>query len=320
MPARNHHFLSQCYLKGFSNGRSKNSRITVIDLRQKIIFETSPRNVGAIRDFNRIEIDGFDPNTIEEDYARFEAKVAPALKKIEEDYSFEGENRSLVLNFLALLAMRSPQNRENFRRLAEEISKFTMNLCLLTPERWKATITRMKMDGVDIDLSYEDAKRIFEDGDLRIEVPREHLIKIEQDGIAVILPLLNDRNWLLIKTTSDSGPFVTTDRPVILGWKKPNEIPPFYRNSPGYGLKETRVYFPISQSLALIGEFDGKSGVIEAPVELVAYLNSILMHYSYKQVFAPNMRFYFSDESGHRIEGSRTFDYIQKSEKPNDLL
>ena len=63
--ARNHHFVPQFYLKGFARPRSKDGRLTVFDLKTRKSFATRPRNVAARRDYNRIEIEGQDPNAIE---------------------------------------------------------------------------------------------------------------------------------------------------------------------------------------------------------------------------------------------------------------
>ena len=56
MTARHHHYLSQCYLKGFTKGGSKKSKLKVFDLRNKKIFETIPRNVGGIRSIVRVAL------------------------------------------------------------------------------------------------------------------------------------------------------------------------------------------------------------------------------------------------------------------------
>jgi len=63
--SRHHHYLSQFYLKGFTDGRSKKSKLTVIDAVTRKKFESNPRNVGGVRDFNRIEADGVEPDVLE---------------------------------------------------------------------------------------------------------------------------------------------------------------------------------------------------------------------------------------------------------------
>ncbi|MFZ3064317.1 MAG: DUF4238 domain-containing protein [Nitrospirota bacterium] len=75
MTARHHHYLSQCYLKGFTKGDSKKSKLTVIDFREKKLFETTPRNVGGIRDFNRIDIEAIDQNALEKSLSGKSSRV-----------------------------------------------------------------------------------------------------------------------------------------------------------------------------------------------------------------------------------------------------
>ena len=133
---------------------------------------------------------------------------------------------------------------------------------------------------------------------------------MENIGIQSILPFLDDRNWLKIRSNNDSGPFITTDNPVNLTWNEPEKVPFFIRKSPGFGMKDTRVYFPISKSLAIVGEFDGPDGVIDGTRELVAAFNSGMLMYSYKQVYAPNIGFYYLGKDGNILEGNRILNEI----------
>jgi hypothetical protein len=79
--ARKHHHVAQCYLKGFTHDRRKDSRLYVVDARRRRVFYTTPSNVAAGRDFNRI--DGGEPNAIESIYADFESIAGPALARTE---------------------------------------------------------------------------------------------------------------------------------------------------------------------------------------------------------------------------------------------
>ena len=80
--ARHHHYLPQCYLRGFAVGRGKQCRLTVANIAGKNYFETNPRNVGGVRDFNRVQIAGFKPDAIEGMLANFEGQVATALRNV----------------------------------------------------------------------------------------------------------------------------------------------------------------------------------------------------------------------------------------------
>jgi hypothetical protein len=54
MTARQHHYVPQCYLKGFVKDRKK-PKLFVVDCKERRSFSTSPDNVAAERDFHRID-------------------------------------------------------------------------------------------------------------------------------------------------------------------------------------------------------------------------------------------------------------------------
>lgn len=312
MTARHHHYLSQCYLKGFTNGGSKKSKLVVIDPLQRKHFETIPRNVGGLRDFNRIDIPGIDQNALEHSLAEFEGSAVTALRKIEEGARLEGEVRNLILNLMALLATRSPERRERWRQFQAQVAERIMDLALASKERWESQMRQMKEAGKERNenVSYEDVKRFHESKAYTIQVAREHHIRMEFVGIEAILPFLEGRNWLVVRSSEATGPLITSDHPVNLAWKEPEKIPPFYRNSPGFGLKSTQVYFPISRHTALIGEFDGPEGEIIGTKELIAALNSKILSHTYKQLYAPNLSFRFIGKAGQLLDGRHLLNHV----------
>lgn len=307
MTARHHHYLSQFYLKGFTKGKAKKSKLVVIDLKQKKSFETIPRNVGGMKDFNRIDMEGVDQNFIEKELSEFESKAATALKKLEATKDFTGEIRDLTLNLIALVAVRSPQRREHMRKFEAKVLEQAMSLTLASKERWDAHIKQIQKENPEYvcDVTYEEVKEFFQSKEYKIEVAREHHIHMEMVQVNTILPLLGERNWYLAESTKETGPFITCDNPVSLSWTKPEDIPPIYRSSPGFGLKGTQVFFPVSQDLVLIGEFDQDGWVVEATEELVALCNSTVLNNVYNQIYTPKTKFKFYGKNGEIMEGNR---------------
>jgi hypothetical protein len=307
MTARHHHYLSQCYLKGFTKGRAKKSKLSVIDPKEKKSFETIPRNVGGMRDFNRIDVEGVDQNEIEKSLAEFEGRAATALKKVGETREFADENKDLILNLIAMIAVRSPERREHMRKSHADIADRITGLTLETKERWERQVAKLRDEDPSYEngTTYEDAKKFFESKEYEITVAREYHIHMEMVQIDAILPCLFNRNWLLIQANESSGPFITTDNPVGLSWQEPDKVPPVYRQSPGFGLKGTEVYFPVSQDLALLGEFEGKEGMIEATENLVAIFNSKILFNAYKQIYAPKFGFKFYGKGNEILTGNR---------------
>lgn len=304
MTARHHHFLSQCYLKGFTRGKSKKSKLAVIDLKGRKSFETTPRNVGGVRDFNRVEIEGVDPNHLESELSKFEGQAATALKNLRKTLDFSGETKVIILNLIALIAVRSPERREHMRQFEAQIAERIMEMTLDSKEMWEGQTSKLEKDNKPKNIvSYEDAKEFFESKKYTIDVTREHHIRREMVQIDAILPCLFNRQWLLVTSDDNSGPFITTDRPMNISWREPDKVPPLYRSSPGFGLKGTEVYFPISQELALIGKFDGEDKTVSATENLVAILNSKMLFNLNSQIYAPKFDFKFFGKDNNILNG-----------------
>lgn len=310
--ARHHHYLSQCYLRGFTKSGGKKSKLCVIDIRNKKHFETNTRNVGGIRDFNRIEIEGLPADTLEMDLSHFEGMVATSLRNVEKNKLFAGEDKENILNLIALLAIRSPEMRENWRQFNEKVCKRVMSLSLATKERWDSQTAQMKEKGYsdEPEVSYEQIKAFHDNDEYTVELKKEAHIQMELTGIEAILPTLFNRKWVLILATDETGPFITTDNPVILTWNNPESIPPLYRRSPGHGMRDTEILFPLSRNMILLGAFDGNEGVLEGNNELVATLNSKMLSFTYKQIYAPKMNFNFYNKANEIIDGTKLLSLI----------
>ncbi|QLG95478.1 DUF4238 domain-containing protein [Pseudomonas yamanorum] len=296
--SRHHHYLSQCYLKGFTQGSAKNSKLTVLDLKNNSKFETVPRNVGGMRDFNRVEIDGVDPEIIEKTQSAFEAEVATALKKLGESFDFSGKTKYTILELIGMLAIKSPEMRKHLSGPQVQIANMMMAMTLESKERWESQVDQIKKStGKDVSsgATFEEMKDLFERGAFEVSVSKEHQIHMELVGMQEITKLLHRRNWILLKAGDEAGEFITTDNPVSLTFNKPTSSA-FV--SPGFGLPETMVYFPVSKSLALVGEFGGKDGVQAANKYLVAMLNSKIIANSYQRVIASKCNFSYIAKGG----------------------
>lgn len=106
--ARRHHYLPQAYLAAFTDTGQKNGRFNVLDVRNGRSFRTSPLNVAAERDFNRVDIEGYSPDVIEQALAPFEAQAVDAIRKIIETREFPcDEDWNWILNLLAHCGSKS---------------------------------------------------------------------------------------------------------------------------------------------------------------------------------------------------------------------
>ena len=242
--ARVHHYEPQCYLRGFGESGRKKVALQVYDLAEGRWFPSNPRNIGAQRDFNRMEVDGQPPDALESGLSAFEGEVAKVLEWMRRTHRLpDGKEFVLLMNLIGLMAARNPSLRNSILRFEVEIANTTMALILSTKERFEITVQQMKEGGVEVNesITYEDVKKWYEKGEYEVDVPRERVIPLEFHGFDAILDTLMARKWTLCVACGDSGHFITSDHPVTLTWTDPamKAFPP-----PGYGDEVHRTSAP----------------------------------------------------------------------------
>jgi hypothetical protein len=213
MVARRHHYVPQCYLKGFAVARKKTHQLVVFDCKSGTTFKAPTEKVAVERDFNRVEIEGHAPDAIEQGMSELETRVASALDRIIATRSIRREeDRSYLFNLIGLLALRNPGQREIWRDFREQMVKRIMYLATETPQRWASQIAKAQEAGYvskDVDVDYAKIRKSMEDG-YRIEVSTgEHIVK-EMSSLDTILPHIFNRKWALLKCHVSSGGFVTS--------------------------------------------------------------------------------------------------------------
>ena len=297
MVARRHHFLPQCYLKGFSKPRKrgKTHHVVVFD-RQGKRFTSNILNIAVKHDFNRVEIEGNAPDVFEQEMAKFEGELAPALNRILEVRNLRSaEDRAILLNFIGLIAIRNPRHRETFRDFNEQVIKMMMDLATATKERWEGQMKQAREAGYLKDTSnitYEEMRDFVNKKEYRIELNTEFHIASEMEGFDAILPTLFNRKWLALTPPDASGGFITSDHPVRLMFSDPKMRGRLY--GPGHGLTGTEIVFPVGRRLAVVGAFELKEAELRLTEDGVAGINGALVAYADRQVYAHDIDFTYS--------------------------
>jgi hypothetical protein len=298
--ARHHHYIPQAYLRGFSQKRGARQWLThVMDLQENRSYPTNIRNVCGERDFMRVEMEGLEPNRVEKEMSNFETKCIEAIRDVAETSKFEGECANLTLNLMALLAVRSPEMRENMRGFHEQVAKRVMDLTLQTKERWEGQMAQMvAKGGAASDVTYEDMKAFHEGQNYVVDVRREFHMQTEFQLMSDVLELLGKRLWTLYTTDGSYGEFITTNRPVTLTFIEPEKVPPFYRHSPGFAVGGTEVFFPLTRYAVLVGRWDRGGNAEVATQSFIAAVNTHLTVHSYGKVFSRQKEFLYVGPRG----------------------
>jgi len=298
--ARNHHWIPQCYLKGFAKDRSKAAPLHVVDAVAQRQFATVPRNVAAARDFNRIDVEGFCPNHVEASLAKFEGAVDKALERICAARAIRDPGDfNLLLNLMALLAVRNPGMRESRRWTEEQSTKAFVSRALGSEQEFDAVLAAAVRAGAlsaEDQLTYREMRDFVDHDRYTIEVPTTQHVEHELELVDTVLPLLGRRRWLILRANADAGSFITSDHPVILQWidrPKDDRFAP-----PGFGLRNTEVIFPISQGLAMIGTFDESGGTIDADQRQIELINGVIIAHGRRQIYARDDQFRYVGRDG----------------------
>jgi hypothetical protein len=287
----NHHFIPQFYLRGFSDAADKRkAQVFVFDQSTRKSFRTLVRNIGARRNFFRIEVEGFDPNHVEDGMAEIEGEIAPRLAEVIETKSFPSDDHfASVILLMGNVAVRNPRFRAMLENLHIKIASGMMRMALQDKDRYEDSIRQAREDGVPIrgDLSYQDMKAFIDSGSYKIAIDQTYLIGLELDAVPTVVEQLARRSWAFASTPAGST-FTTCDDPVVLAWADGKDRRPY---SPGFGLAGTIVMFPISPELALIGLFMKQPPNLSFRRDQVAGMNTSMAKNATKQLYSRDGEF-----------------------------
>lgn len=304
MTAKKHHFISQCYLRGFTINGDKKSKLVGISVRDSTYFGCHTEDVGVVKHFNTINIPGLAPDWVESRLSSFESDVAIALKELADKQSFDGAIKEILLNFIAMIAIRHPSARASREATFQRIAEISMGIVLASEHSFMTHMKRMSDSGESLpDVSYSRVKSFYDSKKYAFDVPRERHISSEMKLWDVVLELLKKRNWALLCTDGNTKPFITSDNPVSLSWINDDDMlfPP--RSSFGFGSRGTEVFFPVSKSLGLVGTFEGRQGVYQVSEKLVAIINTLALRNARHHIFAPSLAFKLLWSGEQIIEG-----------------
>ena len=305
MTARQHHYVPQCYLRGFVHDRDK-PKLFVIDLKERRTFITNPKNIAVERDFHTVDIEGLPLDAFENDMAKFETDLDNALKHIVAARSIKNEDdRAYLFNLIGLMATKNPSLRENFRVAHQHAALVIMDMVTATPERYSAHLARAKKDGflpANTPDDYEEMRKFVEGverGEYRIETLPSMHVPMEMQTFEKILPRIFNRKWMLLKAPPNATGFITSDHPMCLRWDNPPErgrLPP-----PGLAHAKTQLLFPVSNELAIIGGYEIEDMEADADERLVAQINGCITLHANRQIYARDSDFTYMLKHSTRI-------------------
>ena len=288
--ARNHHFVAQGYLAGFTDDGTRHGKLTVFDLDSRRVFRTGPRNVAAKRDFNRVNLEGRTPDDLERSLGDFEGKAISAIRRVQErGEPLTSEALNHVVTLMTLLVVRNPR----FRRAANDARRHEVRIIgdILTSDRriYEHHVAKAKKDGFipeHVDVPFEEMAAFIKGDQYTVEVSTTESLSLEFGIFQSIFDTLASRSWSLVTAGPDAPDFVTCDHPVAVVFRDPKRRGPI-----GYGLPGTEVSFPLGPRHAVVGMLeDPLVPHVTARAGEVAALNNRTLYHVDRQLYARSER------------------------------
>jgi hypothetical protein len=193
MTARQHHYIPQCYLKGFVEDRKK-PKLFATDIRARKSFSTHPKKVACERDFHRIDMEGLAPDILENSFSVFETELDQALRRIVAARSIEDfNNRTYLFNLVGLIAIKNPRWRKIFADFEERVFKQVLRLQTATPERWESQVRKAREAGYVSDkakIDYQSIRSFVESDEYNVLSSTNSQLALELNSLDGILPCL----------------------------------------------------------------------------------------------------------------------------------
>ena len=283
--ARKHHYLPQGYLAAFTDTGHKSGKLYVFDVSNGTRFRTSPKNVAAERDFNRVNLENVSADCIEKAWSPFEGRAVKAIRNVIRTEQFpDQENYNDILNLLCLIAVRNPRLRRSYNRFLSQVYQKIAGVLASDKEIYEYHLKKAQESG-DVarrDVSFEEMKRFIEGGRYRIEVPKEANLEAEVRAFDGLFPLLGRRMWSVLVAPKSGPNFISCDHPVVLAWKNPDSRRPI-----GYGMQNTEVFLPLASRIGFYGVYeDHLDPTVKIKSAAVAMMNRWVTENADRHVFS----------------------------------
>ena len=313
--ARNHHYVPQFYLKEFLDSSLPNEQLHVIDKVDRRHFITSPRNIAAQRDFNKINIQGHAVDEIESHLAQIEGQAATVLRDIAQTATLpQNRDMDVLVVFIGILAVNNPQIRDSLINTDREIAKQMMQSTVESREAYESRLSEL---GIENPIEYEIMKAFVESENYTIDDPDGYYLARVFVGLYdVVLPFFENMLWSLVIAEDDASDFICSDRPAFLfrivdmmlgpqppytttpaGLIIPNKVP--QRRVPW--LVNFELIVPLNSRMAVYATSPENSFPIEYGDQIaVACINKRMIDAAARHIYCSNLDFKFLDSETMR--------------------
>jgi len=279
---KRHHYIPCMLLSRFGEGSGRDAKVWVFDKSTGDIRHQKVQNVAYEKFLYRVpasvvekdaalglpkhmlHVDGMeDVFQLQEDVANGILDAMEAKARLPEDAEME-----FLLWFVLMLESRNPEQLERIR----QIDELTLNAHARVAAHNDPTLFGGRAP--DIAMPFDENRHILVG----------HALKLSED----LLPYMRARKWTLRVSTSMRGGLVCGDVPLNISLTVPRRG---FHHNPAHAVNRTMVSVPLSSSLLLTGEFEGKGGVAAADERWVGYANAVAFSRAERFVYSRSRDF-----------------------------
>jgi len=215
--SRKHHYVTAAYLAQFTNNGTKKGLLCTLDFSTKKFFPAKPDDVAFEIDFNRIEVDGMAPDSLETALGRFEGQAIREIREICKTGKLpDMKSFSYIYNLITLFAVRNPALRNAALSSERHMSQVIMDLMTSSEEMYQTHLKRAQEGGFvrsPSPVSYKRMRDFIRRDEHTISIPTQRHIHTEFKIFPEMLEKVAQRYWSVMNVKPGAPALITCDRP-----------------------------------------------------------------------------------------------------------
>lgn len=266
------HILPRSYLVRFAD----QEQVWVHNFQQRASYLNNIKDAACIDDFYTVQTKNEqEDDRIESEFlAKIEGIGNPIIDKmINKMYIPRGKEKALFANYLAIMYARGIWFRQILQEVYEHFANDALEQLVTNEELFRKTMKGLKNEtGIDYDLTFEQAKEVYENSETSVKMKRTYYVKQMMLYAAPLVNIFYKMNFNLIYAAPLSqNKFITSDKPIAAITHDPIGKYITWIEDP-----EAVLYFPLSSWTCLMLDFKKEPQILSGRKNNVASINGLI--------------------------------------------
>lgn len=291
--AKNHHYIPQCYQRGFTEADpppcpKPEPMIWQAELKTSRVRLRPTRKVGCAAGFYALGSSTEEINeAAEREHGRLESVVAPTLRKLNAlNFDLRSDEWEVLLTFAAALSVRGPLTKNILDGMRQTGNRILHDyLGNMPPDQFLRLLEETNPgETFSAERVREMQKWVRSNPEFQMPVPPRKWIETSlKTALGTVLPLYRKMSWTFLHAPP-SHVFVCSDYPVS---QIDPTVPRGSRRGHGLESRHIEVCLPLGRSLALMGHWEPAPIYLPVSGELVDQINLRSIEHARIEILGP---------------------------------